>query len=139
MALLAHGWRQGDLPAGEAEEAWNCFAHELQGLRDATARRGVKLVVGFSPCRFDLTDTLFDNEKNVPRDRITIQPAERLGVLCREQGIACIDTVKALRNAREQSGRSASLYIMFDYNHLDANGHGAVARAMRDVIAPLVK
>jgi lysophospholipase L1-like esterase len=141
-ALLAHGWRQGDIPTDEAEQAWACFARELAGLREATARHGAKLVVGFSPCRFDLSDSLFDNEKNVPLDRMTIDPADRLARLCAAQGIPCIDTLAALRSARrqlaEQRGHEASLYIMFDYNHLDSDGHAAVARAMLPLVRDLL-
>ena len=133
-AMLAHGWKQSDLPADEASEAWDCFARELRGLQDATARRGVKLIAAFSPCRFDLTKTLFDNEKNVPRDRMTIDPAARLRELCGEDEILYIDVPDALRASRqrlsEARGHEASMYIMFDYNHLDDDGHAAVAAAM---------
>ena len=142
-ALLAHGWRQGNLPPNEAEEAWNCFARELAGLKAATAAHGAKLVVGFSPPRFDLSNSLFDNEKNVPLERMTINPAQRFAELCAAQNIPCIDTLNVLRTARtqltEERGKTASLYIMFDYNHLNADGHAAVAKAMLSLVRDAVR
>jgi lysophospholipase L1-like esterase len=141
-ALLAHGWRQGNLPPNEAEEAWACFARELAGLKAAAAAHGAKLVDGFSPPRFDLSNSLFDNEKNVPLDRMTINPAQRFAQLCAAQNISCIDTLAVLRTARTQltqeRGRTASLYIMFDYNHLDFDGHAAVAKAMLPLLRDAV-
>ena len=137
-ALLAHGWRQGDLPTNEAQQAWDAFDVQLRGLRDAAAQHGAKLVVGFSPCRFDLSGLLVDNEKNVPRDRMTIDPAARLRELCAVDKIDCIDVPDALRASRQQltsaRGRFASMYIMFDYNHLNPDGHAAVAAAMADAL-----
>ena len=137
-ALLAHGWKQGNLPATEADQAWDSFARELKNLRDATASHGTKLLVGFSPCRFDVSDSLFDNEKNVPKSRFTIDPVRRLAAICAAERIDCAGTLDAIRSTREQlseqSGREASMYILFDYNHLDSNGHAAVARAMQAAI-----
>ena len=141
-AMLAHGWKQSDLPAAESEQAWECFSLELQGLREAAARHGTKLIVGFSPCRFDLTSSLFDNEKNVPRERLTIDPGARLQQLCHMQEIVCIDVPAALRSDRqrlsETRGHTPSMYILFDYNHLDPDGHAAVAFAMLPLVrAPI--
>jgi len=133
-ALLAHGWTQSDLPRGEAQEAWQVLARQLGQLQQATSARGAKLVVAFSPCRFDLSDSVFDDEKDLPRQRLSIDPDQRLSSICGQLGIAFVDVLPALRSARarltQERGRTASMYVLFDYNHLDHDGHHAVATAM---------
>jgi lysophospholipase L1-like esterase len=133
-ALLAHGWRQGGLCDGQAEDAWNIFARDLRQLRDDVAAHGTPLVVAYSPTRFDLSDSVFDNEKKVPRDRFTIDPNLRFLRICAQLQISRIDAPQALRQARRQieirDHRWAPMYIPFDYSHLDHDGHHALAEAL---------
>ncbi|MBV8780851.1 MAG: hypothetical protein JO353_05575 [Phycisphaerae bacterium] len=132
-ALLAHGWNQGDVSTDEIDQAWACFAKELDQLQAEVNRHGAKLLIGFSPCRFDISTSLFDNEKNVPLNRLTIDPSKRIAELCAARNIQFIDTLNAIRQGRktltEQRGQTASMYIMFDYNHLNGDGQAAVAGA----------
>jgi lysophospholipase L1-like esterase len=133
-AMLAHGWRQADLDPRVADDAWDLFSRELILLRDDVAARGAVLVVAFGPSRFDLSDSILDNEKDVPRWRLTIDPSARFELICRQNGIACVDALMALRNEREEIAgtqhRFASLYVPFDYTHFDHDGHAAIAAAM---------
>jgi len=49
-----------------------------------------------------------------------------------------VNGLKAIRQRRAEieaaGGRRASMYIPFDYAHLDHDGHFAVARAMADYL-----
>jgi lysophospholipase L1-like esterase len=137
-ALLAYGWVQPDLPNAEIQDAWQVMRREVEHLHEATSKRGAKLIVAFSPCRFDMSNSVFDDEKNLPRERLTIDPDKRLRSICQEDGITFVDVPPALRSARarltEERGHTAPMYIMFDYNHLDHDGHHAVAAAMMPAV-----
>jgi len=132
-ALLAHGWRQGGLRDSEAEDAWSVFARDLRQFRDDVAQHGSVLVVAYSPTRFDVSDSVFDNEKNVPRGRFTIDPNLRFLRICSELGIPHVDALLAVRQLRREieirDHRPAPMYIPFDYAHLDRDGHRALAEA----------
>ncbi|MGD0766652.1 MAG: SGNH/GDSL hydrolase family protein [Tepidisphaeraceae bacterium] len=132
-AMLAHGWRQGGLSDSEAEDAWGVFTRDLRQFRDDVAQHGAVLVVAYSPTRFDVSDSVFDNEKNVPRGRFTIDPNLRFLRICSELQIPRIDALQAVRNERREieirDHRLASMYIPFDYAHLDRDGHHALAEA----------
>jgi lysophospholipase L1-like esterase len=144
-ALLAHGWAQPDLPREEIDDAWQVLERQLKQLQQTTTAHGAKLVIAFSPCRFDLSDSLFDDEKDLPRERLTIDPDKRLAGICQQDGITFVDVLPALRIARahltQQRGHIAPMYVLFDYNHLDHDGHHAVATALlpdvQDVRPPL--
>jgi lysophospholipase L1-like esterase len=137
-AMLAHGWREGGLDPAEAQEAWKVFARDLTLFHDDVAAHGAVLVVEYVPTRFDLSDSAFDNEKNVPRDRLTISPDRRFADLCSRLGIPLANGLEAIRQHRAEieatTGHRASMYIAFDYAHLDHDGHFAVARAMADYL-----
>jgi lysophospholipase L1-like esterase len=132
-AMLAHGWRQGGLSDSEAEDAWNVFARDLRQFRDDVAQHGEVLVVAYAPTRFDVSDSVFDNEKNVPRGRFTIDPNLRFLRICAELQIPHLDAMQAVRQQRREievrDHRLASMYIPFDYAHLDRDGHHALAEA----------
>jgi lysophospholipase L1-like esterase len=133
-ALLAHGWRQGGLCDCQAEDAWNIFTRDLRQFRDDVAAHGTLLVAAYSPTRFDLSDSVFDNEKNVPRDRFSIDPNLRFLRICDELRIRHIDALQAVCQERRQieirDHRRAPMYIPFDYAHLDHDGHHALAEAL---------
>jgi lysophospholipase L1-like esterase len=132
-AMLAHGWRQAGLSDSEAEDAWSIFTRDLRQLRDDVAQHGAVLVVAYSPARFDVSDSIFDNEKNVPRDRFTIDPNLRFLRICDELRIPRIDAMQAVRDQRREiethDHRPAPMYVPFDYTHLDHDGHHALAEA----------
>jgi hypothetical protein len=128
--MLAHGWRQVGLDPTLAEMAWSRFERDLARLRDAVQARGARFWVTTIPCRFMLTSDWSDNEKFVPRERLSVVPSERVERICAGLGIPTIDAVKALREARSASGGSAPLYRQADYVHLDAEGHRALGEAI---------
>lgn len=128
-AMLAHGWRQVGLDPAIGESAWGLFERDLAALRDAVGARGAKFYVTTIPCRFMLTEDRGDNEKFVPRKRLTVVPSERVERICSGLGIPVIDGAAALREARAADG-SASLYLQADYAHLDPAGHRALGEAV---------
>ncbi len=137
-AMLAHGWLQGGLPPNEADAAWNCFGKELADLKAAADAHGARLIVTFVPSRFDLSDSFWDDEKFVPKRRLTIDPTNKLSDLCGGLGISFLDAKSALLEEREQIAerehRAAAMYVMFDYTHLNRDGHAALAGAMASEI-----
>lgn len=126
---LALGWQQANLDAEISTEAWDQFEQDLEDLRDRVAHARCPLYVTHVPVRFQLTDQFWDNEKLVPKQQITIDSAARTREICRRKSIPYIDAASALRGAREQRP-FASLYIQFDYFHLDPKGHRALAQAI---------
>ncbi|MCC6578876.1 MAG: hypothetical protein IT440_00410 [Phycisphaeraceae bacterium] len=132
--MLAYGWRGNTVPAGAAEEAWSQLEQDLAALRDAVARDGGTLIVGFSPTRFAAWDSLRDNEKWVPRRKLTVDAAANCRRIARQLDVTFIDGEAALRQRRQAlesaSHRNVPLFICFDFNHLDTEGHGALAKAV---------
>ena len=133
-ALLAHGWRQLDLDPSVAEEAWAAFEADLARLRDRLGARDAPLWVTFIPSRFTLSDAASDNEKAVPRRRLTIDPCARTEEACRRLGLRYVDARASLRGAR-LAAPGAPLYRQADYTHLDEDGHRAVGEAVARAIA----
>lgn len=137
-ALFAHGWRQIGMDPTLADDAWEAFERDLIELRDAVQARGAAFVVAWSPSRFTISDRWIDNEKAVPRQRLTIDPAARLRAMCADYGIVYADAPEAIIARREaiqsREGRFAPMYIQADYTHLDAEGHFALATAMAEAI-----
>ncbi len=131
---LAYGWKQGDLPPDLPGKAWKVLERDLALLKKKTASRGARLLVTFLPCRFSLSDRWTDNDQAVPRERFTIDPVEKTRDLCAALGIPYVDSRASLRKGRrelERKGRSAPMYIVGDFGHLDPEGHRAVARGIR--------
>jgi lysophospholipase L1-like esterase len=133
-ALLAHGWRQLDLDPAVAEEAWAAFEADLARLRDRLGAKDVPLWVTFIPARFTLSDAASDNEKAVPRARLTIDPCARTAEACRRLGLRYVDARAALRDAR-RAAPGRPLYRQADYTHLDEDGHRAVGEAVARAVA----
>ena len=138
--MLAFGWQQADLPPDLGKVAWKKFENDLIALRDEIAADGHSLSVIYLPNRFMVFDGLFDNEKRVPHNRLTIDPSKRLGTICQSLGLPYLDATQALRQARtriaKEENRFASMYLEFDFMHLDRDGHKAVARAFTELEYP---
>jgi lysophospholipase L1-like esterase len=138
-AMLAHGWVQGGLPPETAHRAWNYFGNDLKRLKLLTRAHGAGLIVAMAPARFELSDSWQDNQKDVPIARFTIDTQATFSGDCRDIDVTSVDLLAALKNGREtiekQSGRTAPLYILFDYTHLDRDGSGIVADEMARTIA----
>jgi lysophospholipase L1-like esterase len=133
-AMLAHGWVQGGLPPQTARDSWNWFGTDLVYLQRIAARHGAVLLVAMAPSRFELSDSWSDNQKQVPKNRLTIDPTATMKSIAGTIGVPCIDLLAALKSGRQrlalQQGKTPDLYILFDYTHLDRDGNGIVARAM---------
>lgn len=132
-AMLAYGWRQGGLEPSLADRAWDLLAADLAELRDVVVSHGAELVVTFTPCRFELSSSLWDNEKAVPRYRLAIDPSAQLRTVCASLDIPFAEALDAVRERRcqirEREHRSAPMYVSFHYNHLDVDGNRALADA----------
>lgn len=130
-ATLALGWQQADLPVDVAERAWKQFESDLRVLRDSVAADGRSFAVVYLPNRFMAFDGFYDNEQQVPRQRLTIDAGKRLGEISKSLGLPYVDSTQGVRRGRSQiaqkEGRFAAMYIKFDNTHLDKDGHKAVA------------
>ena len=136
--MLAFGWKQADVPTATIDDAWAYFERDLAKLRDTVLSEGRSLIVTYIPSRFMIFGSPYDNEKWVPRERISIDPAHRVEAICRTLGLRYIDVTDALANRRgfiaKQQDRVASMYVLFDFTHLDGDGHQAVADRVFDAV-----
>lgn len=132
-ALFAQGWRQLDLDPARVDEAWTLFGVELADLAAACREVNAPLFITYIPSRFTLSDSIVDNEKNVPKQRLTIDPAERLSEIAKGIGATFVSVKPDLLADREQNP-GASQYRQFDYTHLDVHGHDVVARALARIL-----
>ncbi len=141
-ALLVHGYAQGGLDQGLARTAWGRFEAHLIALNEKIKTSGKPLVITYVAPRFTLSTDYRDNEKNVPLERLTIDPLARLNELAAQRGLTVVDASAALLLRRAQvearPDARAPLYIPFDYAHLDQMGHDALAEAFASRVSPLV-
>lgn len=131
--LVAHGWRQHGLHPNVTEEAWARFADDLAALNDVIEAAGATLVVTYSPPRFAVSDSWRDNEKAMPRHRMSVNPCKRAAALFDQRAIAAVDALAALQ-ARREVGAYDPLYVQFDYTHFNAEGHRVLAEAFAEAI-----
>lgn len=132
--MLALGWKQANLPPDLVEAAWREFEADLKALQAAVAADGRRLTVVYVPPRFMVSESWLDNEKRVPKQNITIDPGDRLQQICQGLGLSYLDATPALIAARHERRQTQDhgdpMYVRFDYTHLDAAGHQAVAKAL---------
>jgi lysophospholipase L1-like esterase len=132
--LLAHGFRQGDIDPTLAETAWARFEGFVREFADRVNASGATLLITYVPPRFLLSGDLWDNPKNVPVERFSIDPLARVARISEDLHVGYVDALAALRLGREKAARSGSvrlpMYIFFDYQHLSEDGHGALAGAI---------
>jgi len=137
--LLAYGWSQGDVPAGLARDAWSRFAADYKAFAAEVEATGARLAVVWLPPRFDLSDSWRDNQKNIQKERFTLEPARELESIARGSGARFVNLLPALLDARAAAAaqhRYAPLYIHFDDVHLDEEGSHVAARAIADALSP---
>ena len=142
--MLAFGYRQPgrDEELGEVvEEAYELMEADLSGLVGALRSDGIEPIVAYLPSRFTLSDSVVDNEKFVNRERLAVDPSERLAVICERLGVEYVDAVEPLRAERADAEAAGdpvpSLYVQFDFTHLDERGHQTLASALADTINPV--
>jgi lysophospholipase L1-like esterase len=138
--VLAHGWRQGDLDPSIPETAWQRVEVWLAKLVDHVEAAGGTVVLTYTPPRFTLSDDLWDNDQNVPKGRFAIDPLARTLQIAERLHVRYVDARAGIlreraRIEREES-RTAPMYVFFDYQHPDHDGHRAIAEAIADVIVP---
>jgi lysophospholipase L1-like esterase len=124
--MLAHGIVAGGIEPSLVGSAWAQFESDLRHLAGICARLDIPLVVSYAPPRFMLSGELSDNLKRVPLRRLTVDPVQRTRTRCDAEGIAFVDVLPALKNARQDG----SLYALGDYTHFDVKGHLVVAETM---------
>ena len=141
--LVAMGWRQADLNSAVTEAAWRAASDDIRELAANAQTRDITFVVLYVPPRFQVFDSLRDNEKLVPTDRLSANPSEELKAVCKRLSVPFVDATDGLRAQREHlrhtEDRFAPLYVLFDYTHLDPDGHEAVANAVRPVVEEALK
>ncbi|MDJ0701710.1 MAG: hypothetical protein QNJ46_00370 [Leptolyngbyaceae cyanobacterium MO_188.B28] len=139
--ILAFGWKQADVDPELSGKAWVQFEHDLAILRDSILEDKRKFIVVYMPSRFMVFDDIFDNEKFVPRQRIAIDPAQKLAEICDELNIPYLSGVQPLQSGRQHIAKEEKqydpMYILFDYMHLDPAGHQAIAHALANQFTPL--
>lgn len=132
--MLAHGFRQGNLDPAVAEKAWSRFGTVLKEVSDEVAASGAALLVTYVPPRFLVSDDVWDNEKNVPVERFSIDPLARVEQMAGELHIPYVNALTAIRRERpriaREASREADMYIFFDTQHLSEDGHRALAKAI---------
>jgi lysophospholipase L1-like esterase len=137
-AMLAFGYKQANVPPDLSEKAWQNFEQQLQVLNASVKKEGKSMVVTYIPARFKIFDTIWDNETWVPKDRLTIDPSQKLQAMCQKLGIAYLDPTSQLRDRRQQIAKETSkfapMYITFDMLHLDVEGHDVLARSLSNLL-----
>lgn len=122
--MLAHGYLQDGQGPRMSEQAYDIVRSQLAHLKQAADDLGLPLTVTYAPPKFSLNDSIWYNLKFVDRDRLTIDPIERISTMCSELGIAFVDPVDAIRNAPSPA------YVLSDYTHFSPSGHDALASAI---------
>lgn len=126
--MLAHGYRQTDLDEQVAQDAWSIFEAQLEVLNKTAISMNVSMIVVYSSPRFATSDERSDNLKWVNKDRLTIDPSQRLQEMCNELDIEYIDPTLALREAPKP------VYSISDYTHFEPSGHHAIAELIANSI-----
>lgn len=131
--LMAYGWVQPDIPEGLHSRMWIRFEDRFKHLNEQASENDVCLIVGYLPPRFMVSDSFLDNQKFVQKTRLPEDSEARLLDIVKAHDVPFIDVGRALRTARQ--GRNAffhPFYTVGDYSHLNAQGHGIVAKAFLD-------
>lgn len=127
--FLGYGWRQANLPPEVSVFALEAFDREMESFLSTTRQLDIPVVVTVMPPSFTISEYAWDNEKSVPKDRLSVDFAERTRIYCEERGVPFADLADALREARREQP-TVPLYIPMDYSHLSPLGHQVAARAI---------
>jgi hypothetical protein len=132
--LLAYGFTQGDMPPYIVDDAWSIFRDELVSFNKLVTQSNAELIITFLPCRFYLSNHWRDNLKAVPKQRLLINPVDRIIQICAANNIKFVDAKAALVAERsliaKSHGRYEPLFILGDYNHFNHAGHRSIAKAL---------
>ena len=132
--MLAHGWLQGDVDQVDVDLAWALLESDLGIFAAAVRASGAEILVTHLPARFVLSDQVRDNQKRVPLARLMVDPCGRTAEICARLGLRYVDAQGALM-ARRSESPELPLYIPFDFQHLDPDGHEVLAKAIHSAAA----
>lgn len=127
--MLAHGYVQDGSTPQRVDEAYALVRDQIAALNARASELGVPITIAYAPPRFMLDDSVGNNLKFVDRDRLTIDPIERINQICDELEIPFVDPRDAVRSAPSPA------YVISDYTHLSPTGHDALARSISESIS----
>ncbi len=133
--VLAYGWTQGDIAPDLARKAWSALGEDMSKLATQVRNSGARLVIVWMAPRFDISDSCRDNEKNMQKERFSLDPAAEALAIAKGADCKFINVLPYLRQAREQAaaaGEYRALYVHFDTAHYDTYGNNVVAQAIAD-------
>ena len=126
--MLAHGYIQDGSAPQRVDEAYSLVRTQIEELNARATELGIPFTIAYAPPRFMLDESVSNNLKFVDRDRLTIDPIERIKLICDELDIPFVDPRDAIRSAPSPA------YVISDYTHFASNGHEALARSIADAI-----
>jgi lysophospholipase L1-like esterase len=106
--------------------AWDIALHDLQGIVDHCAARGVSVLVVVFPFTVQLSD---------PEGMSA--PQRVIGSYTRARGIATIDLLPSLAEYSRATGTAPS-ELFVDHDHLSVEGHRVVATMLAEPIAAIL-
>lgn len=133
--VLAYGWGQGDIAPDLARRAWTGLGEDYRKLAAEVRSSGAKLVLVWLAPRFDVSDSCRDNQKNMQKERFSIDPVAEVAKMVQGSDTKFVSTLPYLRAARAKwaaAGQFHPLYIHFDTAHYDEEGNSIVAQAVAD-------
>ncbi len=90
------------------------------------------------PMRFMISDNAIDNLRNIDKEKMKIDPMEKIKLMAEKHGILYADLKKRLVRERKNmaSGKTKwnDLYIQNDYAHLNARGHELAAEVLFKIL-----
>ncbi len=126
--MLAHGYVQDGSAPQRVDEAYTLVRTQIEELHAHATEMGLPITIAYAPPRFMLDESVSNNLKFVDRNRLTIDPIERIKQICDELKIPFVDPRDAIRSA------TSPTYVISDYTHFAPNGHEALARSIADAI-----
>jgi lysophospholipase L1-like esterase len=134
--MLAYGFMQRNVPKTAISKAWELFTNDLSHFKKTITENKSQFAIVYIPPRFELSSKSFDNEKAIPTHRMQIDPFKKLDEICKNENIQLINATNDMLLKRQEivkeRGEAAPLYLMFDYLHIDSDGHQAVAGSIVD-------
>lgn len=126
--MLAHGYIQDGAAPERMDDAYLLVREQLAQLKATADELGLPMVIAYAPPRFTLDDSVQNNLKFVDRDRLSVNPIERIRSICDELDIPFVDPSDELRAAQSPA------YVLSDYTHYSPSGHDALAEAIAKAI-----
>ena len=137
-APFAYAFDEPLVDQSRIESSYEQFAEQLARLKALLDERNTPLLVISIPSRFEISQNSVDNIRNLPLNRIRIEPTKRLGQICRDLNIAHLDLLPSFRTERQRMLNNQAdwndLYVLHDYTHLNREGHAIVASQLQKTL-----